>query len=548
MPVPPPSGAKIHEEKKRYFKIEAGRTAPSNAAWSAENVKKRKADKQLAVREQKRQEKTKGLIKRSGALAHPQTGGRLVREFGVVDPELPVASWAAGLREKGGICFLPGQEWREDAPNISCMLINGEDEASGLGAAYATPDGHHVIGSYIPTDKDERINFADTDEMRASRLADLRAEAIHLHEITSMTYHKPSHSVVVTSIQPTGPNGSAQSQVCIFQPRLSEDLVDDDASRRYFREEYGGRKPAWLIGSCDSHLRFTSPVRGLTINSVRACSASAPGQLNAVLATSHGIIRLDGAGGPANIQWVTPAPGDNGMHSWRAGGWRGRKDRPTPRDVFSVDYHPSNGQVLYAGCRDARIHRVDMRTPYWTASSSSSSSSSGWDWFRHHSAVAHVRCLDDNQVLAAGPRSSMAIYDVRWGSSGGSPGGGGTGGREAAMEPVVRFPGYRNAAHMQIGLDVTRDAGGVGGLGCGGVVAAAMDDGTVGVFSLRSGRRLRAGDVDDPARLRAAGGGGVVKALQFAKMPWERGTSLFVGVGPVVKKFSFGADTDEEEW
>ncbi|ROW06556.1 hypothetical protein VMCG_04315 [Cytospora schulzeri] len=554
------------EEKKRYFKIEAGRTAPSSAAWSAENVKKRKAEKQLAVREQKRQEKTKGLIKRSGALAHPQTGGRLVREFGVVDPELPVAGWAAGLRERGSICFLPGQEWREDARDISCMLINGEDEASGLGAAYATPDGHHVIGSYIPTDKDEKINFAETDKMRASRLSDLRAEAIHLHEITSMSYHKPSHSVVVTSINPTGPNGSAQSQVSIFQPRLSEDLVDDDdASRRYYREEYGGRKPAWLIGGCDNHLRFTSPVRGLTINSARTCPTSPPGQLNAVLATSHGLIHLEGAGGPVNIHWVTPAPGDNGTHGWRggggAGGAGGKKEKPVPRDVFSVDYHPSsNGQVLYAGCRDSRIHRVDMRAPHWTTAAASSS---GWDFFRHHSAVAHVRCLDDNQILAAGPKSSMAIYDVRWissssSSSSSSPSSfsgnkGNKGGNRdaaaaaaAAVKPVVQFPGYRNAAHMQIGLDVTHDVGGVGGLGCGGVVAAGMDDGTVGVFSLRSGRRLRAGDVDDPGRLRAASGG-VVKALQFERMPWERGTSLFVGVGPVVKKFSFGVDDDDEE-
>lgn len=396
------------------------------------------------------------------------------------------------------------------------------------------PDGHHVIGSYIPTDKDERINFAETDQMKASRLADLRPEAIHQHEITSMSYHRPSQSVIVTSTNPTGPNGSSQSEVCIFPPRLSEDIVDDDASRRYFREEYGGRKPAWMLGGCDSQLRFTSPVRGLTVNCARACPASAPGQLSAVLATSHGIIHLDGEGSPA-MSWVTPAPGGRG---WRGGGEAGAPPAPPPplRDVFSVDYHPSSGgRVIYAGCRDARIHRIDMRAPYREPSS-------GRGWHRHHSAVAHVRCLGDNQLLAAGPRSAMAVYDVRW--EGGRGGGAAAG--AAAPRPVVQFPGYRNAAHMQVGLDVTHDAGGVAGLGCGGVVAAAMDDGTVGVFSLRSGRRLGAGDVDDPGRLRAASGG-VVKALQFERMPWEKETSLFVGVGPVVKKFSFGVD-DDEEW
>lgn len=539
------------EEKKRYFRIEAGRTAPSSAAWSAENVKKRKAEKQMAVREQKRMEKTMGLIKRSGVLSQPQTGGRLIREFGVVDPELPVASWAAGLREKGDICFLPEQEWREDARNISCMIINGDDQSSGMGAAYASrfphsycsppyasftqiahhlagPDGHHVMGSYIPTDKDDKINFVETDEMRTSRIAQLRPEAIHQHEITSMSYHKASQSVVVTSTNPTGPNGSSQSQICIFPPRLSDDIVDDEVSRRYFREEYGGRKPAWMLGGSDSQLRFTSPIRGLANNCTRACPTSSPGQLDAILATSHGVIHLDGAT-PA-MKWITPSPGDH-----RGGGGASRNDRAMLRDVFSVDYHPSNAKVIYAGCRDARIHRVDMRTPY-------SETADGRDWYRHQSAVAHVRCLNEHQVLAAGPRSAMAIYDVRWLSPGRR---GVKGCGAAAARPVVQFPGYRNAAHLQIGLDVTHDVGGVAGLGCGGVVAAGLDDGTVGVFSLRSGRRLRAGDVDNPGKLKAASG--VVKALQFEKMPWEKETSLFVAVGPVVKKFSFGLD-DDEEW
>lgn len=129
--------APVDEEKQRYFKIESGSTAPSTAAWSIDSVKKRKAEKELAKQEKKRQERTKDLIKRSPALAHPQTGGRLVREFGIIDPELPVESWAAGLRERGEVCLLQHRR-SDDTPNMSCMIINGDDEASGLGVVYAS--------------------------------------------------------------------------------------------------------------------------------------------------------------------------------------------------------------------------------------------------------------------------------------------------------------------------------------------------------------------------------------------------------------------------
>lgn len=129
--------APTDEDKKRYFKIESHHTAPANAAWAAGNVKKRKAEKAQAQQKRKRQEKLKGCIKRSGLLAHPLTGARLAREFGRVYPELPVESWCAGLRQKGEVSFWPGQEQNPHAPSISCLVVEGGDEAAGLGMAYA---------------------------------------------------------------------------------------------------------------------------------------------------------------------------------------------------------------------------------------------------------------------------------------------------------------------------------------------------------------------------------------------------------------------------
>lgn len=58
-----------------------------------------------------------------------------MREFGVVDPELPVESWTAGLRDKGEVSFLDPRT--EDGYTIPCLLINGDDQGSGMGVVYA---------------------------------------------------------------------------------------------------------------------------------------------------------------------------------------------------------------------------------------------------------------------------------------------------------------------------------------------------------------------------------------------------------------------------
>ncbi|KAG8164367.1 hypothetical protein KVR01_006285 [Diaporthe batatas] len=551
------------EDKKRYFKIESHPTAPANAAWAAGNVKKRKAEKAQAQQKRKRQDKLKGCIKPSAVLAHPLVGGRLRREFGVVDYETPVESWAAGLRQKGEVSFLPGRERQPDPPSISCLLVEGGDEAAGLGMAYAAVGGRQLESSYIPTDKDERINFgSDSARMRAPRLSALQSEEIQ-GGISSIAYHRGSHTMIVASTATSSLDVESRGRINLFQPALAAELpaLERDG---WFLRQFGSRRPTWLLGETSAYVSYTSPVRGLTIHTVRACPASTSGSgTEALIATSHGIMSFDG-----EINWVTPKPPANlqlspsssrrGNHHHRGGGGT----RALLRDVFSVDYSPSNPRVCYAGCRDSRVFRVDMRAP-------PPGGDAGWDSFRHVSSAAHVRCLDDHRVLVAGPRSAMAIYDTRWAAPRRSSSHPSNSGRNDyrnnnnrhynnnnnnnnIAQPVVQFPGYSNEAHIQIGLDVTHDAGGPcgSGSGGGGIAAAALGDGTVGIFSLRTGRRLRAGDVDDPRVLKApgTGAGGVVRALQFQRLPWEKEASLFVGVGPVVKKFTFGVGDGEEDW
>ena len=73
-------------QKKRYFKIEANKTAPRNAPWSADSVKRRKIESHEADLARKRVEQTKGRVKRARVLAEPLSGGFLLRETGSVLP------------------------------------------------------------------------------------------------------------------------------------------------------------------------------------------------------------------------------------------------------------------------------------------------------------------------------------------------------------------------------------------------------------------------------------------------------------------------------
>ncbi|KAF3765815.1 hypothetical protein M406DRAFT_255279, partial [Cryphonectria parasitica EP155] len=208
-------------------------------------------------------------------------------------------------------------------------------------------------------------------------------------------------------------------------------------------------------------------------------------------------------------------------------------------EVLTVDWHPTGGPVCYGGARDGVFFRLDPR-----AGDCQQDTSPGFHGFRHPSSVAHLRALDDgHQLLAAGPRGAMAVYDLRWMTQEVRRSNSRSGRRAAAVTPsrsVVQMPEYSNAAHIHIGLDITRVSG------AGRVVAAGMDDGSVGVFSLRTGKKLRAGALDNFDRLKLGDGGGVVKALQWQAMPWEKDPSLWVAAGSVVRKFSFGLDEDED--
>lgn len=94
-------------------------------------------------------------------------------------------------------------------------------------------------------------------------------------------------------------------------------------------------------------------------------------------------------------------------------------------------------------------------------------------------------------------------------------GGGSTGGdltwrapmrkKVKCSRPVVRF-NYNNVARYPLGMDVSQELG---------LVAAGEEDGNVGVWSLRSGRRVRT--LETGAKTLSTGGGASAAKVDYVK-------------------------------
>ncbi len=235
--------------------------------------------------------------------------------------------------------------------------------------------------------------------------------------------------------------------------------------------------------------------------------APASSDLVCVIGTSAGILRVTSND---NMDWIA-AHGQS--HADK------RPGRHLPQEVFDLDFQVGNHNVLIAGGRQPRLWTTDLRT-----------AEAEWSFISHLSSIAHLRSINEHQVLVAGLKNSMCVYDMRFpgrsdAGAAASPQRRGNGGK-----PMLVFDGYKNEAHFHTGWDVDAELG---------VVAAAHDDGTVKLFSLRSGRLLKRPELvtsETP-----------IRALMFRRMPREKLPSLFVGEGPSLRKFSFGVGGLGEE-
>lgn len=159
------------EEKGKYFKIEKSHLAPSSAAWSSDNVKRRKVEDEAHRAAERRKRLLRNHIRRHPALirddftsglldrevgapsAAKGLGARVTREYG--EGEIRGRSWARGLEGKGEVSFAPSFV-RGRMANMGCFWVDGGDERTGMGVGYGGLDEETLVGSYIPTDENER--------------------------------------------------------------------------------------------------------------------------------------------------------------------------------------------------------------------------------------------------------------------------------------------------------------------------------------------------------------------------------------------------------
>jgi hypothetical protein len=246
-------------------------------------------------------------------------------------------------------------------------------------------------------------------------------------------------------------------------------------------------------------------------NTCAPAPASSPDYLCA-LATTDGIAR---------VRQHSSDTDTNGVASYT-----------TPGELFDVTYCRGSGSgsgsdshpdLLMAAGRQAKVWTADFRMK-----------EEEWTYFRTPSSVARVWSLGQHGILASGLRSSMGLYDTRFvkQSHAAAVTGQRTKGARGAAVPLVKYTSHQNEAHVHIGFDVSEKLG---------VVAAAQDDGTVKLFSLKSGVRLLC-----PA-LEAMKMESPIKALMFKTAPGEKNPSLFIGEGSWVRKYSWGTLQPDDE-
>ncbi|KAM3450713.1 hypothetical protein MY3296_005867 [Beauveria thailandica] len=487
--------------KKKYFKIEPSHSAsPSSAAapWTADAVKRRRAASSAASSAAIRTRLLQRHVRRHEGLETDMVArGRLRQELGVTttmteeQDDVRAAAWAEGSVDKGSVSLVPSFA-RARYANMACMYVGGDDTKTGLGVAYVTLDEETLVGSYLPTDDNDTISFSDLAPESSGRRRGLRAEMVRCPQMSSIRYHAPSHKILLTSREPDHSCG-----LYFFSPLLSA--------------ESDHRRPQWLLGETSHYQRLYIRHHRLRDSWIVHQSTPAPASspLLCVVGTNAGILSVSS---DETMSWLAPSsssPGTQQQQQQHAG----------PQEIFAQDFQQGNHNVLLAGGRQPALWITDLRD----------NDPRRWRATPHDSTVTHLRSVSAHQVLVAGLRSSMSTYDLRFL---GRPMPSGQATSRSCSMPVLRFSGYENEAHVHTGWDVCAELG---------LVAAAQDDGTVALFSLRSGKRVRPGGG-------GGGSGGIgdlrtetpIKALMWQRMPRERLPSLWVGEGPLVRKFSLG--------
>ncbi|KAI0154371.1 hypothetical protein GGR57DRAFT_466860 [Xylariaceae sp. FL1272] len=534
-------------EKRRYFKVEKSKTAPTTAAWSADNVKRRKLDDAEAAAALRRLDLTRNRIKRARVLNEPLTGGFFAREHGEVWDDLQPACFATGLKEKGSIPLsAPGFHGQ-----VKHMYIDGQDDRTGMCTIWATVDERTLLTTYIPRDKDNRLNsrLLANYHLTSPRHQVVFTEFI-TNELSDIRYDAHSNQILFTCRSP----GLDSNILWACAPEIStgtdERIPHFSLPTTFFESLPIQSGPSLVRRTCQGNC--VSP-------------ASANSSLVCAVGTNYGVVKW--ARDCDHLSWLTPEPQqqiDERNHVYPA----------HFRDIFTVDFHPTNNSVLRFGGRRGVLVSADTRTPW-----------SSWSNLQLPSAITHIRNLNnENQILVAGLQNSLGVYDMRFvkekpreeesrleadysdssqlsrPSPQPRPRAGKKRSRatksnyprdhnerkkgEEICRPVVLFENYRNNAHIDIGFAYDASTG---------LVAAAQDNesGTVALYSVRTGAKVRTLDFTPPGTTPVQQASvPIIRSLQFQTFPRDHMPTLFVGAGPDggVTAYSFGVDDlDDEE-
>ncbi|KAK4186090.1 hypothetical protein QBC35DRAFT_284987 [Podospora australis] len=496
-------------EKGKYFRIVEGssKATAENAKFTAGNVKRRAAEEREAKEKRVRAEillATRVKRARISESASSVEAILLERETGAGkrgNSEDEVAKyWGASLRGSGQVDLLGPREWPDPTEGhyVNSFWVGGGHEDRGVGVMYAEISENLCYNGYIFRDEQDNIN-AKFHHLQFGE-ADMPGYT-YRPWLSSFRHHEPSNTLVAITPCFQEVEGT-RSTLAIGDPPL-EPLTKEEKMRW---------PPCIRPGKLDMMSLMDPSQRGRLRDVWIHALEVAPGSpLTTVIGASAGLYICDAKCEIKRLERKDPCD----VPSPKGKGYGAPKY--VYDDVLSVDFLQDDPHTVLAGTRSGHIGVMDIRKPLdWR-----------WNSFKHVSSVAHVKSVGPYGVLAAGPRSSMRIYDIRflrtrkqdehakpWNQT---------------PRPVVEFPDYRNEAHIQTGLAVLTEPG----YGRG-VVATAHDDCTVGLYSLRDGTRIPSPDVD---KIKAPA---VVQCMMWQRLhPGEQHPSLYVGVGAKIQSFSW---------
>ncbi|KAK1239477.1 hypothetical protein MKX07_008965 [Trichoderma sp. CBMAI-0711] len=453
-------------EKKRYFKVEKSQTAPSTAQWSSSSVKRREHESQVAEQAAKRQQLTKNHVKRSVLTRDAVASGLLARETEIDR----TAEAGRGKRENGDVL---AAAWAREVTAKGKISFGMSWELSG----HPHMSCFYIVGKESGSKSAIAYSALDSQFMVG----------------TYIEVGRKDEKMLLTSSEP-----NVGGTLVLFRPPL-----DDTSSGRNWTLDIDHMAIPLGKKWCVAHQSTPAP---------------AASNLLCVVGTSDGIMSIHSDETP---RWLNPRPPNLGFDARAERPTpRGRFNRPrkTPFEIFSQDFQVDNHNVLFAGGRQPRLWISDLRAP-----------AVEWSSIKHGSSIAHVRSINPYQVIVAGLRDCMSVYDTRFLQTGERKDAAG----RNASSPVLDFSEYRNQARFDIGWDVCPELN---------LVVSAQDDSTVKLFSLSSGGLVRAGTDLEGFRAKNP-----VKALMFQTLRGERLPNLYMADGAYLKKFGCAPASDGDK-